>query len=420
MMGLSTLDSSDALSLVPPPTSSTQSEVTTEENHDSHAINSPATRKNARLQADKALDSPAKPQPEEYSIIATGTRKSAKKAIPPDDLEPLIDTTAALTLNSKKTKRAQKQLQRRQEKAAKRQKPTSLLDLPPELLVEVIAHLLPSDLFALLRVNRTVKNFVEQQENSIINDIVRRRYWVLSRCFPVPVPFDRVDESAKPALLSEARQKMLIIHKKPYQHVQQVDEQKICTCISCVYAWNNLNLILDLAHWQKNMNSRQPITQIPRGTNPEWNQNLLKHHSTIVDKAIKSRLAYAAILEKHLKTTVNTMLRTIRSQKKIQPYRIYYFVKSDAAEGTDEFLERSGPPSYEFPYHRDVYYSLEAYVPNRKWSREKQEWIYYAADLHRRDIEWVKERFTPLTDPVSPLAKIKSEYHAGLLVSKPN
>jgi len=57
------------------------------------------------------------------------------------------------------------------------------------------------------------------------------------------------------------------------------------------------------------------------------------------------------------------------------------------------YLARKGPPSYEFPYHRDNYYNLEAYVPNRKWSHEEGCWKYYAATQHERDLEWVRDRF---------------------------
>ena len=38
-----------------------------------------------------------------------------------------------------------------------------------------------------------------------------------------------------------------------------------------------------------------------------------------------------------------------------------------------------------------------AYVPNRKWSKEQQRWLYYAAGAHERDLAWVKDRFMPTT-----------------------
>ena len=47
----------------------------------------------------------------------------------------------------------------------------------------------------------------------------------------------------------------------------------------------------------------------------------------------------------------------------------------------------------------DNYYNLNAYIPNRKWSKEQQKWIYYAAGLHDRDLAWVKDKFTPVPQP---------------------
>ena len=154
-------------------------------------------------------------------------------------------------------------------------------------------------------------------------------------------------------------------------------------------------MILDLSYWQKNLNEREPILMIPRGTTPEWNRKLLDANAAIVSRAMQSPLVHAAILEKHLRTTIQTIFRTFRGKKTVHPKRLYHLTQAEAEKETDEFLERSGPPSYEFPWHRDNYYGLEAYVPNRKWSREQERWLYYADGLHYRDLEWVKQRFTP-------------------------
>lgn len=333
---------------------------------------------------------------EDSTIITTGLRKTSKKALPPvDEDEPLVDTTAALKLHSKKTERAQKRLHKRQQKFVGRPAATSFLDLPPELLQEVLGYLRPTDLLRLLRVDHSIRDFILENENSLVRDVVKRRYWVLSRCFPVPVALKDVDSTAHPALLSDKRQDMLHIHKKPYQHIKGIDPLQICTCLTCVLAWNNLNVILDLSHWQSNLNSREPIPMISRGTNPEWNQKLLDAHATIVEKAMTSRLTWAVILEKHLRTTVGTILRTFRGRKTVHPRRLYHLTPAEANTEHDEFLERSGPPSFELPWHRDNYYNLEAYVPNRKWSKEGEKWLYYVDGLHEKDLQWVKERFTP-------------------------
>ncbi|KAK5173068.1 uncharacterized protein LTR77_003190 [Saxophila tyrrhenica] len=332
---------------------------------------------------------------QEISIITTGSRKASRRDRIIDEDEPLVDTTAKLTLKSKKTDRAKRRVEKKQKKVATSPTPTSLLNLPAELLQEIAGYLQPSDVFQLLQVNRNVYDFIQSNESTIARDIIRRRYFVLSRCFPLPVAFENVESSARPSLLSDRRQDMLQIHKKPYQHVKGIDPLNICTCMSCVFSWNNLNMILDLSYWQKNLNEREPILMIPRGTAPEWNRKLLEANAAIVERAMDSRLVHAAILEKHLKTTVQTIFRTFRGRKTVHPKRLYHLTLVEAEKETDEFLERSGPPSYEFPWHRDNYYGLEAYVPNRKWSKEQERWLYYAEGLHERDLEWVKQRFTP-------------------------
>ncbi|KAK3702829.1 hypothetical protein LTR37_014813 [Vermiconidia calcicola] len=307
---------------------------------------------------------------EEVSFISIGADKHPRRAKIIDDDEPLIDTTAALTLRSKKTDRAQKRLQKRQQRAAARPASLSLLNLPPELVQEIVTYLRPSDVFELARVSGSIDDFIQQHESAIARDIIKRRYLVLSRCFPLPIAFDNVDSTAYPSLLSEKHQDMLQIHKKPYQHVKGIDPLK------------------------KNLNEREPIPMIPRGTSPEWNSQFLETNAGIVEKAMTSPLCYAGILEKHLRTTVQTILRTFRGKKTVHPKRLYHLTPAEANKESDAFLERSGPPSYEFPWHRDNYYGLEAYVPNRKWSKEKEKWMYYAEGLHERDLQWIKERFT--------------------------
>jgi hypothetical protein len=344
-------------------------------------------------------------KPAEVTYIATGIRKSSRRSKPVDEDEPLIDTTIALPLRSKKTLRQEKKAFDKQKKAAQRPPVTNLMDLPPELLQEVLGHLRTSDIFQLLLVNHAIYDFIRENENAIIRDIIRRRYWVLARCFPLPVAFEKVDPSAHSALLSVRRQDMIEIHKKPYQHIKGIDPLKICTCMACVFAWNNLNIVLDLSYWQKNLNERRPITMIERGTIPQWNVELLEKHAAVVMKAMESRICYARILEKHLRTTIQTISRTIRGKKTMHPRRLYHLTPPEAAKETDEFLERSGPPSYELPWHRDKYYDLEAYVPNRKWSKEQERWLYYSEGLHEKDLQWVKERFS-MPEPRPELAKL--------------
>jgi hypothetical protein len=63
--------------------------------------------------------------------------------------------------------------------------------------------------------------------------------------------------------------------------------------------------------------------------------------------------------------------------------------QDDVNSGTDAFLARSGPPSWDLPYHRDNYYLLETYMPNRGWSKDSSRWLYLPAEQHDRDIEYV-------------------------------
>jgi hypothetical protein len=92
--------------------------------------------------------------------------------------------------------------------------------------------------------------------------------------------------------------------------------------------------------------------------------------------------------------------------------------EEDAAFETDFFLERSGPPSTEFPFHRDSYYMLEgtkttcvlqssglnlntAYLPNRSWNGEELRWMYMPALQHDRDVEMAKAWAAPKKNAIN-------------------
>lgn len=330
-------------------------------------------------------------------LITTGEKKVNRRVKAIDDDEPLVDTTAALPKRSKKTERATKRFMKRQQRLAQRRGPATLADLPAELFEEILSYLRVSDILQLLNVNRSIHAFITTNEASIARSIIRNRYLVLSNCFPLPQPFTSIPEHLRPALLSESRQHLLQIHKRPYQHVQPPDSEDLCTCMTCILAWNNLNLIVDLAHWQRNLSSREPIPMIERGQNPPWNQYLLARNAELVSLAMTRPLIYTLILQHHLETTISTLLRTLRGQKTVHPKRVFHLSKAEAKAGieTDAFLERSGPECHEFPFHRDNYYNLNAYVPNRKWSEREGRWVYYAQGSHERDLQWVWERFVP-------------------------
>ncbi|KAK1079640.1 hypothetical protein LTR33_006216 [Friedmanniomyces endolithicus] len=347
---------------------------------------------------------------QEYTIVQS-TRKPGRKTGIAEDDEPLVDTTAAMAKNSKKTRRLQKQQQKKQQRAAARDRPESFLDLPAELLQDILGYLRPSDVFRLQLLNSATRLFIQQNERAIAKDIMDRRYWVLQRCIPLPIRLEAVDEHTRVVLLNPRREKMTEIHKKPYQHIKPLDPQEVCSCPSCLVAWNNLNVALDFAYFQGHLNHREPIPMIPRGSSPKWNSELTEAHAQIVEKAISSALTYAAILEIHLDSTVGTLLRQVRfppqtrvhqhnkmiSTKTFHPSTLYQVTERDA-NGSDEFLERDGAlvrPSYDVPFNRDNYYSLLAYVPNRKWSRDERKWLYYARGAHDRDLEWTRRWFLP-------------------------
>jgi hypothetical protein len=165
-----------------------------------------------------------------------------------EEEEPLVDTTVAIPLRSKRTERKQKKLQ---EKTLKYH--TALVDLPSELLVEILEQLRPCDVFVMLRVSKPLRKFVQNNEASIANGINQRRYYALSQCFRLPVLFQTLDERAQIVLQRKERQERLGIRKNYYQHIQPPNPQIICTCWACIQAWNNLCLVLDFASWQKNL-----------------------------------------------------------------------------------------------------------------------------------------------------------------------
>ncbi|KAI9700476.1 MAG: hypothetical protein M1820_006775 [Bogoriella megaspora] len=306
--------------------------------------------------------------------------------------EPLVDTTAPIPLRSKRTERLQRKQLKRSKKNGTATGINSILELPSEILIEILSFARPSDVFNLLRASRDLKSFIDSNEKTICRTIISRRYAVLTKCFPLPIPLNEVDRAVYPALQSEKRQELLKIHKKPYLHIKPADEYSICTCLTCLFAWNNLCLLIDLAHWIGNLERREPIPTIPRGRNPEWNQSLVNANGLLVERAISHPLWYARILQEHLHTTTRNIQRSIQSRNTNPAFQMSI---DDAKQETDVYLERSGLPSYDIPYHRDSYYSLVTYLPNRKWHKVEQRWLYYAESQHERDLEWIQRQNAP-------------------------
>lgn len=195
---------------------------------------------------------------EVYTLI--GPRTTAKKTIIVDDDKPLVDTTEALPLKSKKTERRQKKRQEKLKRTTVKSDTKSFLELPPELLQDILGFLRPSDIFRLLRLNKSTAKFIQDNESSIVRDIIRQRYWVLSHSLQSPVLAKDVDASALACLMTPNWQEKTQINKRSYQQfIKMHDAFKVCSCMTCVLAWNHLNVVLDLAHFQKHLSEREPI-----------------------------------------------------------------------------------------------------------------------------------------------------------------
>ncbi|GAW13434.1 hypothetical protein ANO14919_028200 [Xylariales sp. No.14919] len=298
----------------------------------------------------------------------------------------LDDKTAALTLRSKRTERVRK----KQTKKAMKVKdvPRDVLSLLPyELVIGILTLLRPSELFRLQRTSKWFYDFISQEETRIARVVSGWRYSCLEKSFRLPVLLANIDPAIHNLLQTPERQEILTIHKKPYQHIRPPEPTEVCTCLTCTLRWSALAIIVDFAHWQGHLDKGEPIPMIPRGKFPEWNQTIISAHAAIVRKALYSPLWYARLLEVHLASTTRSISRHVAN--KGNKRRRFRMTEDDVNSGTDAFLSRSGPPSLDFPYHRDNYYLLETFVPNRSWSQDRSRWLYVPAEQHDRDIEFV-------------------------------
>jgi hypothetical protein len=270
-----------------------------------------------------------------------------------DNETPLEDTTAALSLHNKRTERMQRKQATRDRKREAR---ASLSKLPTELLLESLKHLAPHDVFRFSFASRRFLALVAAHSRIIGEAIVAHRYPMLAQCFPTPTLLSHVPPPLRPLLTDAARQKQLGIHKRPYQHIQTPNVDELCTCLTCILTWNNLGLVLDFAHWQNHLDAGIPIPMISRGHAPEWNQDLIARNARIARRAVHDPLWHARILELHLDSTVRSIAR--HANNKGNKRHHVAMTAQDANSGTDSFLVKHGPPSLEFPYHRDEYYML--------------------------------------------------------------
>jgi hypothetical protein len=303
------------------------------------------------------------------------------------------DTTAALPVKSKRTERIRAKRARKQDQ---QHVSASLGTLPTELVLEVLELLEPSDVFCFSRASRRFLELVRANSDSIGETILQRRYSILARCLPVPRRLCEVNPAAvREALADRTRQTQLGIHNR-YQHIQPVDGSKVCSCITCVMLWNNLGLALDFAHWQGHLDKGVPIETVPRGQVISWNSTLVGRNARIAYRAVEDSLWHARVLQAHLDSTVRSIRRHARNKGNRRTH--VDMTAEEAASGRDGFLTKAGPPSLEFPYQRDEYYMLEAYLPNRWWRKTEQRWVYTVGGQHERDVEQLVQRLGGTTD----------------------
>ncbi|KAK3906148.1 hypothetical protein C8A05DRAFT_12113 [Staphylotrichum tortipilum] len=308
------------------------------------------------------------------------------------DLEPLQDLTQPLTLRSKRTERRRRKLEKkgasfRRSSSARGGEPIGVLDLPVELLVAILELVRPSDLFALSRVSRQLRAFLLADEAAIAHRVVSLRYPILQRCLLRPLLMTDVDSSLWPLLRMPDRPDLNRSHLIAHHNIPPPDDAFHCTCLTCIVRWNALCAVVDFAHWQRHLDNGVPIPMIPRGAAvPSWNRDLLDRHRRVVLKALTSPLWYARVLEAHLASTTRSIRR--HSQNKSDRRRHFLLTQEDEQAGTDAFLQRNGPPTFDYPYSRELYYMLEAFLPGRSWLAEHQKWVYLSSGgWHDHDLD---------------------------------
>lgn len=351
-------------------------------------------------------DEETRQQPASMEKKAAAETNGAEPEVTSKSSRERVAEDGSLTVYSKRSERLRRK-QGRGKKPLSEQR--SFLELPFDILIQVLAFVRPSDIFRLSRTCRTLNTFLLQDHPALVaRTIIQHRYSCLEKCVRLPVLLSDIEDPGLRDLVQHPeRQKKLDIQKRPYyQHVAPPDPCLICTCMTCILRWNILCLAVDFAHWQNDLDKGEPLPIIPRGRQPKWNSKLLSSHEAIVLKAVNpavsgaaSPLWYAAILEGHLASTVRAISRHSANKGNKRPR--FRMTLQDRASGTDSFLERSGPPSADFPFHRDNYYMLEAYLPNRCWLKEKGRWGYMPAEQHNTDLEQIRRWASWWTKPAS-------------------
>ncbi len=236
----------------------------------------------------------------------------------------------------------------------------------------------PSEVLTLLLVSRPIYHLIRGEERALARRITNRRYPSLEKCFRLPSLVREVDPAKRGGPSGQSAQEIVPPHPDPGHgsglHLHVLPESLELSRVA-----------VDFHYWQTHLEKGIPIRVIPRGTNPEWNRTLVARNASLVTKALSSPLVYAAILELHL----DSALRSIRrhGQNKFNHRLRFRLTDEDIRSETDSFLERSGPQTVDIPYHRDNYYMLETFMPNRCWIKELSRWVYMPAEQHEKDVD---------------------------------
>ncbi|EAQ84292.1 hypothetical protein CHGG_10696 [Chaetomium globosum CBS 148.51] len=315
------------------------------------------------------------------------TKRSATSQDEDDDLEPVEDLTQPLALHSKRTERRRRKQEKRATSASSAANQLrGFLDLPLELMMAILDLLRPSDIFVLSRVNHELRNFLLANEMIITRRIIDFRYPVLERCLIPPVLMENIDPAIQLLLKSPDRPDLALSHRTSPHNIPSPDNTLHCTCLTCMVRWNALCAAVDFAHWQDHLDKGIPIPTVPRGTVPPWNGELLARNRRVVLKALTSSLWYARILQAHLDSTTRSIRRHSHNKADQRPH--FYMTDTDMRASTDAFLQREGPPTFDYPYSRELYYMLEAFLPGRSWIAASQKWVYIkqTQEWHEMDL----------------------------------
>lgn len=327
--------------------------------------------------------------------------------------EELIDLTENLVLHSKKTERLQRRKQRRKRSPGTI---TNLRDLPYDLVVLLFSYLRPSDVFRLSRTCKWMREFILSERDLLARNIIRTRYPSLAKCLRLPVLYDDIDNLEARALLPMPKRVFAQDPSKwPYHHIKRLDPDLVCSCWTCGLQWIALSIVVDWAHFRGALERGDQLPIIARGKRPQWNDDLLSRNANILSKALHDPLWHAALLEAHLVSMTSAINR--HTQNKGNKRARFRMTQEDWKSGTDAFLERSGPPTMDFPFHRENYYMLEAYMPNRSWIKDEQRWIYTAATAHDMDLQRIVGRHAALHDAALPITPTREESRQDMPVA---